>query len=290
MKLKFTCNWCSDKSLYLRILNNYAVKFEYFDLLTFNDDYDYLIIINNSNHYIKNKKKTIGLVMEPSWQGWNKNLHDMCEIVMFHDKNLYNHSNIVEWINCGFLHDLICHESFSKDLPDNMMFDDSKTKNISFICGETNNNQLGYNLRKNLISYLENENKHVDVFGRNIEYSPIKNKFGSLKFKYLGLINYKFSICIENSFEKNYITEKFYDTIMCNAVPIYCGAPNILNIFNEKNLIKITNLEEINEVILKINSNKIKYEDFNLNEAKLIYLNELNLINQVLNTIKNYNI
>lgn len=73
---------------------------------------------------------------------------------------------------------------------------------------------------------------------------------------------------------------------MCNTVPIYCGCPNILDIFTEKNLIKVNNLEECISIIKKINCGEIKYIDFDTNSAKIKYLTQLNLINQILNTIK----
>ena len=380
MKIKFTCNWCTDKSLYLRILSNYAIKPDYYDILTYNEDYNYLVIINDSTHLIKNKEKTIGLVMEPSWQSWNKDLHNICKLVLFHDKSLYNWPNVVEWTNCGFIHDIIYHEMFFDNLPSNMtntilkkkdisfvcgitnnnqlgykmrhdllnilqsenidvdvygrnieynpsknqfgslklkytewtncgfihdiiyheMFFDNlpsnmtntilKKKDISFVCGITNNNQLGYKMRHDLLNILQSENIDVDVYGRNIEYNPSKNQFGSLKLKYTALIDYKFSVCIENSFEMGYISEKLYDCFMCNTVPIYCGAPNIFDTFSDKNVIKVSNLEEVLNVIKKIKNKEIKYEDFNIEEAKLTYLTKLNLITQVLNVIKTYDI
>lgn len=290
MKIKFTCNWCTDKSLYLRILSNYAIKPDYYDILTYNEDYNYLVIINDSTHLIKNKEKTIGLVMEPSWQSWNKDLHNICKLVLFHDKSLYNWPNVVEWTNCGFIHDIIYHEMFFDNLPSNMTNTILKKKDISFVCGITNNNQLGYKMRHDLLNILQSENIDVDVYGRNIEYNPSKNQFGSLKLKYTALIDYKFSVCIENSFEMGYISEKLYDCFMCNTVPIYCGAPNIFDTFSDKNVIKVSNLEEVLNVIKKIKNKEIKYEDFNIEEAKLTYLTKLNLITQVLNVIKTYDI
>lgn len=289
MKIKFTCSWSNDKSLYTRILSNYGTDPSYYDILTFNDDYDYLVIINDiqDKSKIKNFNKTIGLVMEPSWHYWNKDLYKMCKVVMFHDKSLYDYENVVEWTNCGFMHDIISHEMFSNTLPSNMSYETtSKIRNISFICGERNNSKDGYLLRNQLFEYLYNNNKNVDIYGRNFKQDINKNIYGPLQLKYNGLLNYKFSICIENSFEKGYITEKLYDCFMCNTVPIYCGSPNVLDIFNGKNLIKINNLEECITTLDKINNGEIKHEDFDLKSPKLKYLNELNLIHQVLNTIK----
>lgn len=290
MKIKFTCNWCTDKSLYLRILSNYAIKPNYYEILTFGEDYDYLVIINDTNIPIKNKEKTIGLAMEPSWQNWNKDLHNMCKLVLFHDKSLYNWPNVVEWTNCGFIHDIISHEMFFDNLPSNMTNNLLKKKDISFICGITNSGQMGYKMRNDLLNTLQTENVDIDIYGRNIDYNPSKNQFGSLKLKYTSLIDYKFSICIENSFENGYVSEKLYDCFMCNTVPIYCGAPNIFDIFSERNIIKVSNVQEILDVVTKIKYKEIKYEDFNTEDAKRKYLTDLNLITQVLNAIKIYNI
>ena len=59
------------------------------------------------------------------------------------------------------------------------------------------------------------------------------------------LINYKFNISIENSFEKNWVSEKFYDNILTNTIPIYFGCKNIKEIYPEDGYILI---EDINDV------------------------------------------
>lgn len=288
MKIKFTCSWTNDKSLYSRILSNYGTDPSFYDILTFNDDYDYLVIINDiqDKSKIKNYDKTIGLVMEPSWHHWNKDLYKLCKVVMFHDKLLYNYDNVIEWTNCGFMHDIISHEMFCDTLPDNMNFKNTfKSKLISFICGEKNDSKDGYKLRKQLSDYFDTNNKTVDIYGKNFIPDISKNIYGPLLLKYNGLINYKFSICIENSYEKGYITEKLYDCFMCDTVPIYCGAPNVLDIFTKNNLIQVNNFDECISVIDKINNGEISHNQFDTKSAKLKYINELNLIKQVLNTI-----
>jgi len=291
MKIKFTCKWTNDKSLYARILSNYATKNEYYDLLTFKDDYDYLVIITDVYDVNINivKERTLGIIMEPSWSDYyNKNLHKMCKYVLFHDKNLYSYDNVIEWVNSGFIHDIVSHEMFTKNLPDNMNFNSFKYKNVSFICGERNQFKDGYKLRENLTNYLTNKNLKVDIYGKHFIPNFDQNIYGQLQLKFNGLQNYKFSICIENSFEKNYISEKLYDCFVNNAVPIYCGAPNIFEVFNEKNLIKFNSLNECISIIEKINEGKILYEHFNVKDAIDKYFNDINLINQVLNIFKKY--
>jgi hypothetical protein len=72
---------------------------------------------------------------------------------------------------------------------------------------------------------------------------------------------------------------------MCDTVPIYCGSPNVLDIFTKNNLIQVNNFDECISVIDKINNGEISYNQFDTKSAKLKYINELNLIKQVLNTI-----
>ncbi len=45
--------------------------------------------------------------------------------------------------------------------------------------------------------------------------------------KYLGIENHCFYLSLERAVADDYITEKFTDAILCNAVPLYDGAPNI---------------------------------------------------------------
>jgi hypothetical protein len=51
---------------------------------------------------------------------------------------------------------------------------------------------------------------------------------GSIGHKWEVLPNYKFAICYENASDQpGLITEKMFDIMRCNCVPIYLGAPNI---------------------------------------------------------------
>ncbi|MNQ99157.1 Glycosyltransferase family 10 (fucosyltransferase) [compost metagenome] len=91
-----------------------------------------------------------------------------------------------------------------------------------------------------------------------------------LEFKHTALIPYEYSIAIENSQEKNYITEKFVDCALCNTIPIYNGAPNISEVYNEKyfrtiDLDSPTIIEDIRNIIKipapkqDIDNNKDRY-------------------------------
>ena len=43
------------------------------------------------------------------------------------------------------------------------------------------------------------------------------------------LSRYKFSLAFENSCEPEYVTEKFWQSLVAGTVPVVVGAPNILN-------------------------------------------------------------
>jgi hypothetical protein len=51
---------------------------------------------------------------------------------------------------------------------------------------------------------------------------------GSCKSKYEVLQNYEFCLCFENMSMDGYFTEKLFDCLYAGAIPLYMGAPNIL--------------------------------------------------------------
>lgn len=51
------------------------------------------------------------------------------------------------------------------------------------------------------------------------------------------LSRYKFTIAFENDVYPGYQTEKLYDAMLANSIPIYCGDPCIGDVFNTKSFI-----------------------------------------------------
>jgi hypothetical protein len=74
----------------------------------------------------------------------------------------------------------------------------------------------------------------------------------------LSIINfysqYKFVICIENTKQETYITEKIINGFLAKTIPIYWGSNNITEHFNENRFINITSLNDkvLNCAIAKI--------------------------------------
>ena len=108
-----------------------------------------------------------------------------------------------------------------------------------------------------------------------------------------GLIDYKFSLCIENSHEKNYITEKFFDCILTNTIPIYYGCSNIKDLIPENCYILIDDIENINsvkELLIDINNNCDEiYQNMlpNLLNFKNRYFEDFNPLKDIIKLLKN---
>lgn len=110
----------------------------------------------------------------------------------------------------------------------------------------------------------------LDLFGRGIQ---------TFDSKWDVISNYKFHIAIENDYCDNYVTEKFFDSILANTYPIYYGCPNLED-YIDKNVfsrIDIYNFDKSVEIIENVIQNSEKYELFEkaIIQAKLNYLNEL---------------
>lgn len=59
------------------------------------------------------------------------------------------------------------------------------------------------------------------------------------------LFDSKFHICIENSREKNYFTEKIVDCFITKTIPIYWGCTNIGDFFDTEGFFIVNNFDEI---------------------------------------------
>jgi len=99
---------------------------------------------------------------------------------------------------------------------------------------------------------------------------------------------YKFVICLENTKQETYITEKIVNGFLAKTIPIYWGSDNICSYFNEERFINIPNLNEdtvnkiINVILLIINNNEKYLKIVN----KPVFKNGLLTINDIANDIK----
>ncbi len=59
------------------------------------------------------------------------------------------------------------------------------------------------------------------------------------------LFDYQFHICVENSQQENYFTEKIIDCFITKTVPVYWGCPNIGNFFDLNGIIQFNSFPEL---------------------------------------------
>jgi hypothetical protein len=118
------------------------------------------------------------------------------------------------------------------------------------------------------------------------------NGINSVAEKWDGITPYKYSIVLENQSRYNVVTEKISDSFLGLSFPLYWGAPNISDVFDEKGF-EIINIENLPESVDKIE----KAIAENLFDARLEYLvknrnivlNEFNFLKRIITIIENSN-
>tara|TARA_B110000037_G_C17087280_1_gene492488 strand:- start:1026 stop:1961 length:936 start_codon:yes stop_codon:yes gene_type:complete len=85
---------------------------------------------------------------------------------------------------------------------------------------------------------------------------------------------YKFILCIENSYDDNYITEKIFNCFYSKSIPLYKGS-NIINTYiNQESFINLKD-DNFTDTIQKILNNKDLYYNYiNNNKINYNYNNE----------------
>tara|TARA_R110001592_G_scaffold339310_1_gene626989 strand:+ start:1557 stop:2396 length:840 start_codon:yes stop_codon:yes gene_type:complete len=109
-----------------------------------------------------------------------------------------------------------------------------KSKNVSIVSSGKNITS-GHKLR-NLIVETIKDDKDIGLYGR--KYNPIGNKLISFK-------DYRFQIVVENSRSPLYFTEKIIDCFSTGTVPIYWGASDIGDFFDERGIITLNDINDL---------------------------------------------
>ena len=169
----------------------------------------------------------------------------------------------------------------------------NKSKKISCVASTKHNH------RNNYIKRLFETEPDIDLYGRGHDRNYYGDAYkGELNYdsfcKFKGLVDYEFSIVLENSKQKNYWTEKLADAYLSWCMPIYWGCPNISDYF-PKNSFRLINIEsedpllDINDII---NKPLTEMEIEALRKARRLILEKYNIweiINNKINEIENGN-
>jgi len=122
--------------------------------------------------------------------------------------------------------------------------------------------------------YIQEAIKHnPKIIG---EGRPLSGKRISIEERTSLFLNSSMSICIENSSQSNYFTEKIIDALLAWCMPLYWGCPNIGDFFPEGSyrLIDIENPDSVSDLINKpITPSEIDA----MHEARNLILNKYNI-------------
>ena len=85
-----------------------------------------------------------------------------------------------------------------------------------------------------------------------------------VKVKFDFINNYKFNLCFENSMYPGYATEKLYEALCCNTIPLYWGSPTVEMDFNPKAYLSWHDYQDDDEfikAIIELDTNEDKYNE-----------------------------
>jgi hypothetical protein len=294
IKIKFICQGQDDQFIADRVKRNFVFEEnddKNFSITTLND-FDFLVVCGKAPPTGFPKEQVFGVIMEPSWTpNWDRYMASYAGVIFVHDNSLFKFNNettkIIERPSLMFTEFYNSPETVDYFL--NTKFE--KTKKINIIVSALNNKMYGntYNHRIAFVETIIKQKLPIEIYGRlwrpNGEWlkGPFEKKLDVIK-------DFEFSVGIENSCEKNYISEKFFDSFMTNTVPIYYGCPNVTEIYDEDSFIAvdITNPDKYIPLLEDILA-KRSYMDYldKLIAMKKKYLRENNLYTVITKYINN---
>lgn len=145
-----------------------------------------------------------------------------------------------------------------------------KTKNMSLIFSDKKILD-GHKYRHKLVDEILKTNLDIDIFGFGCKKLKKKDKRlkGVFKSRIETFNDYKYTITIENTIHKDYISEKFVNPIAYNTIPIYYGSPNIEKYFgNQKCYYRLTGKLKDDMIMIKKICNNIDDHLLDLSQAR----------------------
>lgn len=259
-----------DKIIKVKLISNYATSsflqnewnnmskgnFKWNNILIVDDNYDinfidYFVIINKPLYenifYIP--EKTIIFQMEPwsnekagvkTWGKWAEPDENIFLDVRSHKKYINN---------CQSQLNITYNELLTKEIT-------KKYNRICCICS-ANYFDPGHIKRVDFIRFLEelnDSNVIIDIYGRD-NYHNFKNYKGPLPNDSKDIMmDYKYYFMAENNKEHNYITEKFWETVLAECFCFYWGADNLKDYICPESFIslELDSVEEFNRSYILI--------------------------------------
>jgi len=153
-----------------------------------------------------------------------------------------------------------------------------KTRSVSMIYSEKQYLE-GHKLRH----YVAQTISGIDLYGRGTS-RPLVNKEDSL-------LDYRYTIVIENDRTSNYFTEKLIDSLVVGTIPIYWGCPNIGDFFDVRGMIVVNSLEDIKKAVALLTEeeylSRIDYIKYNYDKAMQYTVTEDWIYKHILKNLTN---
>lgn len=311
IKLKFSSFWASPKENNERVIRNWGSLPECFELSS-SEDYDYLIVLTHSPEMENSPpEKNIAFCMEPSWSPnvvpWRDKLIEKCKYIITNDEELEwegrKGKRVVYGYNFMFHHDSRKnHETnfqtgpsveqyLSEDtLPEGVDNEDYPLKacyintnhgipNLGYPTGTHPRWETLYDVRDKLFTDILESDLPIDLYGNNWNTKDPRYK-GSPYLKREAIKGYKYCIAIENSRSNLYISEKFFDPILNNTVPIYYGCKTINQAYDPESYVefnpqKDSAIEQLRYII----EQPISQRNAAIQKSKKDYFIKYNLLN-----------
>lgn len=309
VKIKLECWWTDSTSLHHRFIKQFVPSHElkFYEFVLEKPDCTIIFGKTNWGNILTPKERTFYISQEPLWSP-NQPKHGIdqyCSKILISDKREYPNND--EYIECllpmfyGGRGDLDSRDEWdwSQTIKDKKY---NKDKIMSIIVRNDyfshynhlvnpDTSSINYEFRSNLGVSLSN-NELIDIYGNNW-ISNGNNIKGEIWNKHIGLDDYHFSIGCENTIQKNYISEKFWDIVLTDGIPIYLGCSNITDYIPENQFISLNklNIDDISKKITDIIDNYGDYVNLYSDSIKSLkdeFFNssQFNLWEKIKNLIK----
>lgn len=267
-KIKLECWWTDTQSIHNRFIRQFVPDSDLNNYSFVTDNQDFTIVLGRTlwENLKTSKDKTFYFSQEPLWSPNQPkdNIHEYCSKIFVSDKRDYpDRDEYIETL-------LPMLYSGRGEMDSREEWDWSyrlkekkypKSKPISIIVRKDYSSyynqfvnpvtsKINYQLRTDLGIQLSS-NPDIDIYGTYWEKNGSNIK-GEVWNKHVGLDDYMFSIGCENSIQKNYVSEKFWDIILTDGIPVYLGCNNINDYVNPESYVSLNDLS-LHDMVSKIN-------------------------------------
>lgn len=313
IRIKLECWWTNPNSLKDRFIKQFVPESDLKSYEFVDNNPDFTIVFGKTefDKIETPKDRNFFFSQEPLWSpNEDRSRFDLFSKIIISDKTIFE--NKEEYVESLLPMFYAGHGEYHEDKNYDwgLFLKDSnfnKTKSTSVIVRKDyasywdsleikDISKIIYRLRTDLSIKLS-ENENIDIFGTHWENNG-KNIFGSAWNKRVALNDYRFSFCSENSIQKNYISEKFWDVVLTHTVPIYLGCSNIDEYIPSDYYINLNqygnDIDVMNDLICDITKNSetlYKLYEPKIKELKRMFFNDerFNLWIKIKNLINDFN-